>query len=187
VVEIRVIDAVVRLNRHVLDEQRGDLRSKTVMDVPDLHVANDKGMPRVRPGALHTFTQIESVQSLTAVHFVVFETHKREGADIDVGFAAVGLHDATDQLESAGRGGLVAEPIMAIRRRHVPRERVEAVSPPETSPFILVKRQHLLGQLLAGAGCDRQIAVKDVVDLGAVFQKEPVPDAAVAHTVADQR
>ena len=41
------------------------------------------------------------------------------------------------------------------------------------------------GSRLPCAGCDGQVAVEDVVDLGAVFQEEAVADALVADAVAD--
>ena len=44
VVEVRVVDSVMRLNRHVFDEQRGDLRAQAVVRVPDEQVADDERM-----------------------------------------------------------------------------------------------------------------------------------------------
>src|SRR5258708_6789509 len=102
-----MVDAVMRLNRHVLDEQRGNLRSKAIMNVPDSHMANDERMSRVRPDSAYSLAEIEAIESLGAVGFVVLETDEGKRADVNVGRTAIGLHDGQHQPRFAGRRRLV--------------------------------------------------------------------------------
>ena len=71
--------------------------------------------------------------------------------------------------------------------RDVAGEGVEAVGPPEAGAVVVVEAEDLLGQRLARSGADGQVAVEDVVDLGAVLEEEAVPHAPLADVVADDQ
>ena len=54
-------------------------------------------------------------------------------------------------------------------------------------PLVLVEREDLVRELLRDVRLHGEVAVEDVVDLGAVLQEEPVPDRLIADAVADDQ
>src|SRR5262249_13089613 len=142
-------------------------------------------VPPVRADAVDPFAQVDAVQADAAVDLVALEADEGQRADIDLAEAAVGLLHAEDQLQGAGGGGLVAEAVLVVLGGDVAGEGVEAVGPPEAGPVVAVEREDLLGEGLAAAGADGEVAVQDVEDLCAVLHEEAVADAPVADAVAD--
>jgi len=59
--------------------------------------------------------------------------------------------------------------------------------PPVAGAFVLVERQRLFGSRLPRNAWTCEITVEDVEHLGAVFEKEAVPNALVANTVLDEQ
>ena len=80
---------------------------------------------------------------------------------------------------------VVAIAVCVVFAGHVPHEGVAAVGPPEAGAVVLIERQRLPGQRLGAIGLHGEIAVEQIVDLGAVFHEEPVPGAAVTDAIAD--
>src|SRR5262249_42167020 len=157
VVVIGVVNAVVgSVQRQSFYEQRRYLRPEPVVRVPDLQVADDEGVLRVRADAIDAFTEIDAVETRRAVHFVVIEADERQRADIDRLAATIRLLDREDELLRAAGGGLIAEAVVTALGGDVAGERVEAVRPPVTGAFITVEAQDLLGQALRFLGADGQ-------------------------------
>jgi len=154
------------------------------MHVPDLRIAHHERVFRVGADAVDTLAQVDPVQSV-GVGLVVLEAHERQRADVGGLARAVGLHDRKGRLERTAGRRLEAVAVAVVFAADVAREGVEAVGPPEPGAFVGVEGQGLLGQRLAAERLHREVAVEDVVDLGAVFEEEAVADALVADAIAD--
>jgi hypothetical protein len=82
---------------------------------------------------------------------------------------------------------VVAVAVLVVLAGDVARQRVAAVGPPEGRAVVGIERQHLVGQRPAAIRLHAEVAVEQVVDLGAVFQEVAVADALVADAVADHQ
>ena len=159
-------------------------------------------MPFVGTDPADELAQVDPVE--LAVRLVVLEPHERERTDVDGRPGAVGKPDREGggrTISGSSSSGITFRPspgrverrrlelvaVAVALDRHVPRERVAAVGPPEPRAPVVVERQHLARERLAGERLDGQVAVEDVVDLGAILEEEPVTDRLVADAVADDQ
>src|SRR5262249_50851394 len=92
--------------------------------------------------------------------------------------------DGQSQLEGARLRRLEAEAVTIILAGDVAGEGIQAVGPPEACSFVLIEGERLPGQRLSQEGLHGQIAIQDVINLRAILQVVPVPDALVADAVA---
>src|SRR5262249_54478872 len=129
------------------------------------------------------FAEVEAIKAV-AVGFVVLETDERQRADVHFRLAAVGLLNVFLEADLAVARRLETETVAIVFAGDVAGERIETVGPPEAGAFVLIERQHLLGEDIALEGLHGEIAVKDVVDFGAVFEEETVPHALKADAIA---
>ena len=118
------------------------------------------------------------------MRLVVFEPHERQRANVGRLRLAVRVLDRQRHFESTRFGRFKAIAIAVVFTRDIPRERVEAVGPPETGSVVLIERQHLLRQFLAVHCLDCKVAVQDVVHFGPIFHEVPVADAAIADAIS---
>src|SRR5262245_13595440 len=98
------------------------------MGLPKLRVADHERMSAVRANALDPCPQVEAVAAV-AVRLVVLEADERQGADIDLLAAAVGLlHREGDCGGPTDDGcGVEAIAVVVVLAGDVACERVEAV------------------------------------------------------------
>ena len=98
---------------------------------------------------------------------------------------SVRLADGEGAIETAGHLAVVAVAVFVVFGGDVSDEGVFAVRPPEAGAVVGIEGQRLIFHLRAAEGADGEVAVEDVVDLGAVFEEEAVADGAEADAVAD--
>src|SRR5207302_9301657 len=115
------------------------------MHFPYLHVLDDEWVPGVGPDARHALAEVEAIQPI-AVRLVALEAHKGQGANVDALLRPIGLLDAQARVESTRLRRLEAVAVAAVLARHVAREGVEAVGPPEAGAVVLIERQRLARQ-----------------------------------------
>ena len=121
--------------------------------------------------------EVEAVTPL-GVCFVILEADERKRADIDRAPLVRRPRAPATPVEARRRGDLVAEAVLVALDGDVAHERVAAVGPPEARPFVAIERESLAGQRRPCARLHGQVAVQDVVDLGAVFEEKTVADRA---------
>src|SRR5262249_33594388 len=89
------------------------------------------------------------------------------------------------RIESATRVHLIAKPVLVALDCDISHKSVAAVGPPEPGAFVAVKRQDLArqGRSLASLNC--QVAVKNVVNFGAILQEEAMANRSITDAVAN--
>src|SRR5262249_5603092 len=127
--------------------------------------------------------QLDVVQAGLGVALVVVKADEGERADIDLLPAAVRLLDRQNELFH----GLVPEAVDAVFDGDIAGEGVETVGPPKAGAVVVIESKRLFRQGSGRAGADGQVPVKDVVDLGAVFQEVAVALAPVADIIANNQ
>ena len=162
------------------------------VDVPAAEIPHHERMPLIRPDACHTLAkrhsaaQVEGMPAL-AMGFVVFKANERQRANVHLAELAVRLLDFQQRIEVGRLHRLEEVPVLIAVAGHIAGEGIEGIGPPEAGPIVLVERQDLFGQRIGRQCLTGQVAVQDVVDLGAVLHEKAVPQAAIADAVADDQ
>src|SRR5260370_41263971 len=101
------------------------------MRIPHLRIPHNEGMPRVGPHAAHATGQRsihygEAAQAereiLVAVRFIVLKPNERQGTNIHVLPAAVGLLDVKPRIEAFTADGIETKAVLIAFHGHVARE-----------------------------------------------------------------
>ena len=157
------------------------------MDLPDLHVPDHERVPasgptrstpspRLRP---YKPSQCDSLSSKRTNGSVRMST---------VSARAVGLQDREGQAGLAVRRGLEAEAVAVVLAGDVAGEACSGCWPTRSpAPSFWSNGRTCSGSGFADVRLHGEVAVEDVVDLGAVLEEEAVADALVADAVADDQ
>ncbi len=206
VVERRPIDAVGHaIDPHVLHQHRRAVRPEGVVALPDLEVADDVRMPRVGPvqsmrlicssicssrigvsGWLPPLAATTMPSKPSVWASLSSNRQMRNRAHVDRLLLAVGLQDRQRCCRSTSSAACRS----GSRTRRSRRRRCGRAC---CGRWPTRRRRRRSGRTAAPASGSRlaairlhaQVAVEQVVDLGAVFQEVAVADALVADAVAD--
>src|SRR4051812_19561364 len=134
----------------MFEQHRRHLRPEPVVDLPNLRLANNVRVTRVRTGSIYVDELpcvIDRIAALVVpgkdhsiqtfgVCFVTFESIEWQSANIDPGLAAICAANRKTAIEAPRALAIVAETIFVVFARDITRQRIPAVSPPKRRAVI---------------------------------------------------
>src|ERR1051325_11084016 len=114
--------------------------------------------------------KIKAVQTF-AVRFIVLKAQKRDGPHILVDKFPIHIANLELWIEIARLLDFKSITVLIVFAAHIAREGVAPVGPPEPGSLVLIEWQGLILQALAAIRLHGQVAIEDVVLLGALFHK----------------
>ena len=175
---------LVVLEEQALDQDRRRGRGNRPSAGPDPEITDHERMPRVRSDVADSSFLLLAWNPLPGSGRTGTGRGPRSpriggtaGCGCRPSGGPVGPLDREHQVRARALRCVEAIAVAVALHRDVAGERVAAVGPPEPRALVLVERQDLVRQRLADERLDGEVAVEDVVDLGAVLEEEPVADA----------